>query len=361
MKKFLKLLLATFVSVFFILGTYNIAQASSHPTWQEIKKIRKEIVALGAEPIKRKGLQGDSKLLRILEKQLKELKEKQKKVEALKEEIKKEIEALGEKPKVDTSDIDDDKEIIALKKQLQDIKNKNKKKKEEAKKKEEESKKAEEKKQNRAKAIQSIKKEILFLGETPISEFEVNNEDEYIAALKKQIEEIKSIKKQEEKDIEQSIPSWFIKMPKGSEKVIYVRGTAVVDTLQGSIDSATNAALRELGKKLETRLNSKVNDIVRQAGMGEDIVTKSEMNRVSSIVVKEVTISGFEVADTKMVKLDNGSYRSFILLEYPVAQVNKAFINRIERESKLRKNLSVIKDTEAFKELEEMVAEFTGA
>ena len=38
---------------------------------------------------------------------------------------------------------------------------------------------------------------------------------------------------------------------------MYVRGTAVVDTLQGSIDSATNAALRELGKKLETRLNSK--------------------------------------------------------------------------------------------------------
>ena len=32
---------------------------------------------------------------------------------------------------------------------------------------------------------------------------------------------------------------------------MYVRGTAVVDTLQGSIDSATNAALRELGKKLE--------------------------------------------------------------------------------------------------------------
>ena len=291
MKKFLKILVVSIVSTFFILGTYNISQAADHPTWKEIKKIRKEIVSLGEEPIKRKGLQGDKTLLGILEKQLKELKEKQKKVEALKEEIIKEIEALGEKPKVDTSDIDDDKEIIALKKQLQEIKDKNKKKKEEAKKKEKEKKKAEEKKQNRAEAIQSIKKEILFLGETPISEFEVNNEDEYIAALKKQIEEIKLIKKQEEEDIAQSIPGWFIKMPKGSEKVIYVRGTAVVDTLQGSIDSATNAALRELGKKLETRLNSKVDDIVRQAGMGEDIVTKSEMNRVSSLVVKEVTIS----------------------------------------------------------------------
>ena len=50
-----------------------------------------------------------------------------------------------------------------------------------------------------------------------------------------------------------------------------------------------------------------------------------------------------------------------MLLEYPVAQANQAFINRIERQSKLQKNLSAIKDTEAFKELEEMVAEFTGA
>jgi len=360
-KIFLKILIAITLTI--SLSTF--AFSDDHKSSKEIiNDLKSEIKELDAEPVKSRLLQRSIKYIEDLKAQrdvlLKE-KEKKEKIESAKKELIKEIEALGEKPKMDTSDIDSDKEIADLKKQLQDIKNKNKEKKAEAKKKEEEKNKAEEKKQQRAEAIQSIKKEILFLGETPISEFEVNNEDEYIAALKKQIDEIKSIKKQEEEDIEQSIPSWFIKMPKGSEKVIYVRGTAVVDTLQGSIDSATNAALRELGKKLETRLNSKVNDIVRQAGMGEDIVTKSEMNRVSSIVVKEVTISGFEVADTKMVKLDNGSYRSFILLEYPVAQVNKAFINRIERQSKLQKNLSAIKNTEAFKELEEMVAEFTGA
>ena len=360
-KIFLKILTAITLTI--SLSTF--AFSDDHKSNKEIiNDLKSEIKELDAKPVKSKFLQRSVKYIENLKEQrdalLKE-KAKKEKIESAKKELIKEIEALGEKPKMDTSDIDSDKEIADLKKQLQDIKNKNKEKKAEAKKKEEEKNKAEEKKQQRAEAIQSIKKEILFLGETPISEFEVNNEDEYIAALKKQIDEIKSIKKQEEEDIEQSIPSWFIKMPKGSEKVIYVRGTAVVDTLQGSIDSATNAALRELGKKLETRLNSKVNDIVRQAGMGEDIVTKSEMNRVSSIVVKEVTISGFEVADTKMVKLDNGSYRSFILLEYPVAQVNKAFINRIKRQSKLQKNLSAIKDTEAFKELEEMVAEFTGA
>ena len=218
------------------------------------------------------------------------------------------------------------------------------KKKAEQKKKDEEKNKAE-KIKDRNEAIQNVKKEILFLGETPLSEFEVNNEDQYIAALNEQLAEIKILKAQEEKDIQQSIPSWFIKVPKGNEKTMYVRGTAVVDTLQGSIDSATNAALRELGKKLETRLNSKIKETVRQAGIGEDQVTKSEMNRVSSLVVKEVSISGYEIADTKLVQLDNGSYRSFILLEYPIAQVYKAFINRVEENENLKSSVTALKNT----------------
>ena len=39
---------------------------------------------------------------------------------------------------------------------------------------------AEETKQARSESIQNVKKEILFLGETPISEFEATNNDEYI-------------------------------------------------------------------------------------------------------------------------------------------------------------------------------------
>ena len=357
--KFFKTIITLIFSVLLSIGLANISFADDHKVEKEIiKDLKKEIYDLGGEPVKRKHLlYSDKKWIIDLKEQIDELKkekEKQDKIEAAKLEIQKEIEALGGKPVTETKDIDKDEEIIALRKQLDELKAKKAKEKSEAKK-------SKEKKQARGEAIQSIKKEIIFLGETPISEFEINNEDKYLAALNKQLDELKSIKEQEEKEIQQSIPGWFIKIPKGSEQVIYVRGTAVVDTLQGSIDSATNAALRELGKKLETRLNSKINETVRQAGMGEDIVTKSEMNRVSSLVVKEVTISGYEVAETKMVQLDNGSYRSFILLEYPVAQVYKAFINRIERQSKLQKKLPSIKDTEAFKELEELVDQFTSA
>ena len=372
-KFFLKITTIVFIALF---SLSSLSIADDHVSKKEIiSELRKDITELGEKPIKRKFLQGDKKYIANLKDQKEELekeKAKQAKIDAAKEEIVKELEKLGEKPISETKDIDKDEEIIALRKQLDELKKKIKdkedKEKKEAKekkladdKKKEEEKKEAKLKQDRDDAIQNVKKEIFFLGETPLSEFEVNNNDEYIAALNDQLAEIKAIKEQEEKEIQESIPSWFIKVPKGDEKIMYVRGTAVVDTLQGSIDSATNAALRELGKKLETRLNSKIKETVRQAGIGEDIVTKSEMNRVSSLVVKEVTISGYEIADTKLVKLDSGSYRSFILLEYPIAQVYKAFINRVEENEKLKSTVTALKNTEAFKELEQFVAEFSGA
>ena len=335
------------------------------------KEIEDQIIALGEEPVTKKSEFSDDEEIVALENQLQEIKkskvealknkveelkklqaekEKKERLDALKKEIEDEIVALGADPVTKNIEFADDKDVQALEKQLEQLKI------------DAENKIAEENyDQERQKVIQVVKQEILELGETPISEFEVNNEDEFINALKSQVEEIKQIKAQEEKEIQESIPNWFIMMPKATEKVIYVRGTAVVDNLQGSIDSATNAALRELGKKLETRLNSKVNETVRQAGIGEDISTKTEIDRVSTLVVKEVTISGYEIAATKMFQMDNGKYRSFILLEYPVANLYKAFINRIENSDKIKGNLSAIKETDTFKELEFYVSEFTGA
>jgi len=348
-------------------------------------EIIKELEKLGEKPLSEaKDIDTDEEIIALrkqlddLKKKIKDKEEKEKKeaetkkiaaekekikneIKLAKEELINELKKLGKDPVVTLSEIDSDEDIKALRSQLKAIKEEVEKEKERIEKEKAEKKKEEETKQARLATVQEVKKNILFLGETPISEFEATNNDEYITALNEQLAEIKAIKEQEEKDIQQSIPTWFIKLPKGTEKMLYVRGTAVVDTLQGSIDSATNAALRELGKKLETRLNSKIKETVRQAGVGEDQVTKSEMNRVSSLVVKEVTISGYEIADTKLVQLDNGSYRSFILLEYPIAQVYKAFINRVEGNENLKSNITALKNTEAFKELEQYVSEFSGA
>ena len=344
------------------LGEKPLSEIKDIDTDEEIMALRKQLDELKAKVKKEEEekLAKEKKLAeeKKIEEEKKRIEEEKKKIEneikSAKEELVNELKKLGQEPVVAINEIDSNSDIIALRNQLKEIKDEIQKQKD-TKKIEDET------KQARSETVQQVKKEILFLGETPISEFEATNNDDYIAALNNQLEKIKQIKTDEEKEIQQSIPNWFIKLPKGTEKMLYVRGTAVVDTLQGSIDSATNAALRELGKKLETRLSSKIKETVRQAGIGEDQVTKSEMNRVSSLVVKEVTISGYEIADNKLVKLDNGSYRSFILLEYPIAQVYKAFINRVENNENLKTSVKALKNTEAFKELEQYVAEFSGA
>ena len=373
-----RLLACLFIILNFIFTTMSMADSHNKSTKSEIiKELKKEIYSLDVEPKKKFLLQSKKKYIPILKEQLAELKkelEKNNEIQAIKdkiikdkiikdkkiadnkkklvEKIKNEIKSLGEEPNTSANNkLNKDNEIIALKKQLAEIKSIKKA----------ANKKAADNSKNKAAVIQFIKNEILSLGETPILEFEATNQDEYFEALRMQIEKIEAIKIQEEIDIQQAIPNWFIRAPKGTDTMIYVRGTAVVDTLQGSIDMATNAALRALGKKIDTRLNSKVKETVRQAGIGEDLVTKTEINRVSAYVVKEVTLSGWEILENKPVILDNGKYRSFVLIKYPVAQAYKAYIAEIEKNPKLKNKLSAIKDTEAFKELEIFVSEFTGA
>ena len=85
------------------------------------------------------------------------------------------------------------------------------------------------------------------------------------------------------------------------------------------------------------------------------------MNRISTIVVKEVTVKGYEVVETKMVAFDNGNYRTFILLKYPVVLAYKNYIEELKKSDLLKADLKKIEKTEAFKELEIYVSQFTGA
>ena len=280
------------------------------------------------------------------------------------DELKKQILDLDPEAKLVTdgaSELDQDKDIIALKKQLEDLKNK----KAEEKKKADEKKKAEEAKEKakerRLAAIVRVKKEIYLLGGTPVAEFEVETQDAYIEALKNQIEELKKQKEAEEKEIAEAIPEWYLMPPQGTDVLMYVRGTAVSDQLQLALDFATNAALKNLGKKVETRVASKAKMTVRQAGIGEDQASKTEINLISSTVMEEVTLSGYKTVETKLVSLDSGSYRAFILIEYPVAKAYKSYIEKIEKSSKLKGRLTTIKNTDIYKELKKAVAKYSGS
>ena len=419
MSKNISKLLIVIFSVFILsISSLNYSRADNHLSKKEIiKELKKEITDLGGKPVKRKHL------LSSLQKWIDELKlqlEKLKKVEALKAELYKELEdlgetieskenkeieadeqiialrkqieevkakkkaaeekkkkdakiavaiemlkdelaALGEEPVIDTSDIDSDEDIKALKKQIKDIKEKRKAEKAEAEKKEEEEKKAEERKQTRLDAIEKVKKEILFMGETPMSEYEFTTEDEYIAALRKQVEEVKKLKEEEELKINAEIPEWYVSMPASSETIMYARGSAISADLDNSEQRAVENALIKLSTQMQNRISSKTNLVIKEAGVDADLTLKTEMQRISNVVVKDATIRGYKIFNTKMAAIADGKYRTFIVIEFPVSLAYKNFIAEIDNSLSVKAEVNKLKNTDAFKELEQYVAEFTGA
>ena len=418
LNKFLKSISIIVCTILISVSSASISYASDHsPKWEKINELKKEIIDLGGEPEKRKHILSSlSKWIEKLEIQL----EKLKKIDAIKAEIKKELEILGEKPVnketqelesdeeiialrkqldeikernkkaeekkkkdakiavaiemlkdeiaslgeepiIDTSDIDSDETIKALKKQIADIKKQKKEKKAEAKKKEEEKAKAEEKKQTRLKAIEGVKKEILFMGETPMSEYEFTSEDEYIAALRKQVEELKKLKEEEEFKINAEIPDWYQSPPASSETVLYSRGNGISADLDNSEQRAIENALIKLAQQLNNRINRKVNIMAKEAGVDGDLVLKRETERITSIVIKDASIKGYKVYKTKMAPLSDGKYTTFIMIEYPVSLAYRNFITEIDTNVTVKAQVSKLKNTEAFKELEQYVAEFSGA
>ena len=175
------------------------------------------------------------------------------------------------------------------------------------------------------------------------------------------LKNIEENKKAEKKQTAESIPEWYLNPPQGSDVLMYVRGSAVSDQLQLAVDLATNSALRELGKKVKTRLASKSQECIKQAGIGEDQVSKTEINLISSTVVDEITVSGYDPIETKLLSLDNGNYRAFVLLKYPVAKAYKSYIEKIDESPELKSRLVDIENTDVYKELKKAAAKYSGS
>lgn len=275
-------------------------------------------------------------------------------------EIQDQIKELGATPITESEakykgKLNKDKYIIALRKQLSDLKSDKDQEKRDQKAKA----KKEKNEENRKNAIQKYKNEIIILGETPLLEFEVQNEDKYLIALKKQFEDSKKQKEEEEKKIREAIPDWYQEIPIGTELIMYARGTAVSSDLQFSEDKAVNAALLALAKKMQNRLASKNKQMIKEAGIGEDLILKTNIERASNIVIKNVSISGYKIVKTKMAPRANGGYRTYILVEYPISLTYKNYLDEINKGSNVTTKLAALKNTSAYKELVEAASTYS--
>lgn len=158
----------------------------------------------------------------------------------------------------------------------------------------------------------------------------------------------KAVVKPEDTELisEMNVPSWYVSLP-NEPGSIFSAGTAVAGDIQLANDIAILNAKHVLADRINGRLAAETRSFVTQVNLSADDVTVlSDVERVTINVVDDVDVAGYNVVETVLLRVGDGQYRSYVLLDYSDVEVNKILLNRLKQSSHIRA-------TEAYKRLED--------
>jgi len=125
------------------------------------------------------------------------------------------------------------------------------------------------------------------------------------------------------------IPQWYLKPPAATDDYIYFSGTGYSSDLAMSREKA----LLDSQVKLADTINGAMNAMIKQQKSDN---AGSLINDKTSVTVKKIIantiLTGYRIEDTKIVG-ENRSYRTFVLVRYPIGTTNTLLKERLQRES----------------------------
>lgn len=133
--------------------------------------------------------------------------------------------------------------------------------------------------------------------------------------------------KAKEKALENTIdemPKWYLKTPT-SDYAVYAAGTGVSDDPQYSLDIAILRAKVMLADRLQGELSQKSKSIKTN---GSEINTQATQN-----VINGVNVAGYKIKH-KVLELESGQVRAYVLLEYPINGTNDVLEYKATQEDK---------------------------
>ena len=156
-----------------------------------------------------------------------------------------------------------------------------------------------------------------------IDEFKDNNND-------RSIEEYLS-------KIPKDLPKWMINLPV-NDKYIFASGTNFNEVLQDSIDRASNDAFNRLTVKLSGQIMSTLKTFANEIKSDDMFIINNEITKSSSIESIKDLIIGYQTIDTRIIK-DGALFRTFILVRYPIKELNKLILRTVENNKNLEELL----------------------
>lgn len=115
------------------------------------------------------------------------------------------------------------------------------------------------------------------------------------------------------------IPSWYIKAPESTDEYVFVTGTGISTNLSMSRAKAMMDAQGQLASKI----NGVIDGAIRQSQKDEaGDVSEDYTSQVLRKRIVETSIAGHHLEDSRVVA-ENKSYRTFVLVRYPVGKANQ--------------------------------------
>ena len=168
----------------------------------------------------------------------------------------------------------------------------------------------------------------------------------------KRIDERMEKQQETKEDVVSDIPDWWLNPPMDTEDIFYFVGSGESKQLQMSLDIAILEAKEELASAINSYLSSQTKKFVTQSGIEDDMVLTTSLEEATKAVILEAQTGGYRVAKKDVQAKDN-KYMAYVLLEYIAGHANKLLYNQIRKDAETE---AKIRQTEAFKELEEAIA-----
>ena len=125
------------------------------------------------------------------------------------------------------------------------------------------------------------------------------------------------------------MPTWYVKPPEPTDDYMWFVGTASSSDLAMSREKA----LIDAQLKMADTLNGVANALIKQQRTDN---AGSLVTDKTSVTVKKViantSVTGYRIEDTKILA-ENRSYRTFILLRYPLGDANRLLKDKLQREN----------------------------
>ena len=152
------------------------------------------------------------------------------------------------------------------------------------------------------------------------------------------------------------VPNWFLMTPEpDDEYAVYATGEATSRKMNIAMQKSTQQARANLGQSIKAKVQSLIESMVEEAGMGENVQITEFYSEASKSVSNE-TLSGATVVKKYPYQTSSGGYRVYVLMGLKKAPFDNAASQAIV--SKVKENqeeamYATFKKTQAFNRLNE--------